>query len=642
MAELRFRPQFRTRNPNSTLLVEMKVALIGPNEMHRKIVAKALAGSEARLVREFVDYPANLSDVPQIVEQGYDVIMIDVDSDQSYALKLVESIAGMTSAIVMVYSKRNDPDLLMNCMQAGARDFLPLPSEPEEEPAAGPQLVQPEARSAAPVEQPRSYEPPVRHVDPPSFVPPVRPDEPAAYVTPVAIPPATTNGFSHSPAADSHLSHSLQQDIDAWDQAHLRAPEPLNVRKDPAPIPPSVVPVEPLSAKEPPPIPSVVPFQPLGKEAESQPNHAEQKDSGPIPASFDEWDSAFLRKPQPSSGKILGSSPRATIPAIPRPQPPAPPKSPEVDLRTLATAEILAKVEAQPAPSVPVDTSVMTATRPKIERPALEPLFTYETPEEEKVPDRKWMIWAGAAAGVLIVAGLLIFFLHPFKQSAPAASQQQVVVQQPEAPVDETPSPNLTQTAPASAQAKPSAAVPVPVPNATAYAQVPGAQVPVSQPQAPVSSGMMDAQLSAPSRISKDMKAPAAVEEAPPAAFSASGMDSGGNVSGAVFNGQNKVQVVAGVHAISSGVAEGMLVRKIEPIYPKFARDSRITGTVILKATITKTGTIEGLQVIKGPKILDEAALNAVKFWRYRPYMLNNEPVEVQTTINVVFNLNTN
>ena len=92
----------------------------------------------------------------------------------------------------------------------------------------------------------------------------------------------------------------------------------------------------------------------------------------------------------------------------------------------------------------------------------------------------------------------------------------------------------------------------------------------------------------------------------------------------------------------SSGVAEGMLLRKIEPIYPKFAKDSRITGTVTLKATITKSGAIEGLQVISGPKILDEAALNAVKFWRYRPYMLNNEPVEVQTTINIVFNLSNN
>jgi periplasmic protein TonB len=631
-------PPIQDQEPQLNASGGMKVALIGPNEMHRKTVAKALAGSEARSVREFVDYPASLSDLPQILDQHYDVIMIDVDSDQSYALKLVESIAGMTSGIVMVYSKRNDPDLLMNCMQAGARDFLPLPSEPEAESGPGPHLVHQETRPAAPVEQLRSYEPPARPAEPPAYVPPVRPVEPTAYdAASVDIPPATSNGFSHTPAADSQVSHSLQQDIDAWDQAHLRAPEPPHVRKDPVPIPPPVLPVEPLSAKEPQPIQSVVPFQAPVKEAESQPQAAAQTDSGLNPPTFDEWDSAFLRKPQPSSGKIMGSSPRATVPAIPRPQPPAAPKVPEVDPRTAATAEILAKVEAQPASPVPVDTSVMSATRPKVERPALEPLFTYETPEEEKIPNRKWMIWAGAGAAIVIVAALLIVFLEPFKHTAPAAAQQQVVVQQ-EAPVEEAAAPAVTQTVPATNAAKPSAAVPAP--NAVANSQVAPAQTAPAQPQ--VSSGMMDAQLAAPSRISKDVKTPAPVEEAPPSGFSPSAMESSGSIPGAAFAGQNKVQVVAGMHAISSGVAEGMLIRKIEPIYPKFAKDSRITGTVVLKATITKSGGIEGLQVLSGPKILSEAALNAVKFWRYRPYMLNNEPVEVQTTINVVLNLSNN
>ena len=269
-------PPIQDQEPQLNASGGMKVALIGPNEMHRKIVAKALAGSEARSVREFVDYPANLSDLPLILEQNFDVIMIDVDSDQTYALKLVESIAGMTSAIVMAYSKRNDPDLLMNCMRAGARDFLPLPSEPEDDSGPGPQLVQHETRPA-PVEQVRPYEPPVRPAEPPAYIPPVRPVEPAAYVPSVDIPPATSNGFSHAPVADSRPSHSLQQDIDAWDQAHLRAPEPVNVRKDPVPVAPPVVPAEPLSAKEPLPIQSVVPFQPPAKEVASQPGLRSRK-----------------------------------------------------------------------------------------------------------------------------------------------------------------------------------------------------------------------------------------------------------------------------------------------------------------------------------------------------------------------------
>jgi len=60
---------------------------------------------------------------------------------------------------------------------------------------------------------------------------------------------------------------------------------------------------------------------------------------------------------------------------------------------------------------------------------------------------------------------------------------------------------------------------------------------------------------------------------------------------------------------------------------------------VVLQATISKTGTIENLKVVSGPAMLTGAALDAVRTWRYRPYLLNNEPVEVDTTVNVIFTL---
>ncbi|HEX4581961.1 MAG TPA: energy transducer TonB, partial [Acidobacteriaceae bacterium] len=75
------------------------------------------------------------------------------------------------------------------------------------------------------------------------------------------------------------------------------------------------------------------------------------------------------------------------------------------------------------------------------------------------------------------------------------------------------------------------------------------------------------------------------------------------------------------------------------PAYPPIARAARISGTVVLQATISKTGTIENLRVISGPPMLTQSALEAVKTWRYKPYQLNGEPVEVETTVNVVFNL---
>jgi protein TonB len=65
----------------------------------------------------------------------------------------------------------------------------------------------------------------------------------------------------------------------------------------------------------------------------------------------------------------------------------------------------------------------------------------------------------------------------------------------------------------------------------------------------------------------------------------------------------------------------------------------RVEGTVSLAATISRTGTIANLHVVSGPTLLQSAAVGAVSSWRYRPYMLNGQPVDVETTINVVFTL---
>jgi protein TonB len=86
-------------------------------------------------------------------------------------------------------------------------------------------------------------------------------------------------------------------------------------------------------------------------------------------------------------------------------------------------------------------------------------------------------------------------------------------------------------------------------------------------------------------------------------------------------------------------VAAGMLLQKTIPVYPPIAKAARVSGTVVLQAVISKSGTIENLKVISGPAMLQGAAQDAVRSWRYRPYLLNGEPVEVETTVNVVFTL---
>lgn len=89
---------------------------------------------------------------------------------------------------------------------------------------------------------------------------------------------------------------------------------------------------------------------------------------------------------------------------------------------------------------------------------------------------------------------------------------------------------------------------------------------------------------------------------------------------------------------IAAGVAIALLKTKIDPIYPADALQHNISGTVTLHATIGTDGRIAALQVTSGPNELHQAALNAVRQWTYRPYELNNRPVEVETTINVAFN----
>jgi TonB family protein len=94
--------------------------------------------------------------------------------------------------------------------------------------------------------------------------------------------------------------------------------------------------------------------------------------------------------------------------------------------------------------------------------------------------------------------------------------------------------------------------------------------------------------------------------------------------------------------AISGAVAQGLLTHTVDPVYPAEARASHISGTVVLHGVISKEGHIKNLQAISGPSALQQAAVEAVLQWRYKPYLLNGNPVEVDTTVNVVFHLGNN
>jgi len=112
------------RDTDSVGGAHLSIALIGPDEERRKTLASTLAGFREGEVREFSSYPPALDDAPSLLGRHYDVVIIDLDSDQEYALELVESICARESATVMVYSAKADQDLVVRCMRAGAREFL--------------------------------------------------------------------------------------------------------------------------------------------------------------------------------------------------------------------------------------------------------------------------------------------------------------------------------------------------------------------------------------------------------------------------------------------------------------------------------------------------------------------------------------
>jgi len=165
-----------------------------------------------------------------------------------------------------------------------------------------------------------------------------------------------------------------------------------------------------------------------------------------------------------------------------------------------------------------------------------------------------------------------------------------------------------------------------------------------------IASEMVNGQLRTPTKIPQKIQM-IKEEEAPPD-LGAGGVPGGvpggipGGSAGGVIGGILSSQPVAVPKVatpqrvrVSQGVSNGLLIKKVQPNYPPLARQARIQGQVVLHAEISKEGTIQNLQLISGHAMLAPAAIEAVKQWRYKPYLLNGEPVAVETEVIVNFSL---
>jgi len=163
-------------------------------------------------------------------------------------------------------------------------------------------------------------------------------------------------------------------------------------------------------------------------------------------------------------------------------------------------------------------------------------------------------------------------------------------------------------------------------------------------------SEMVNGQLRTPSKIPEKVQM-IKEEEAPPDLGGGGvpggvpggipGGSTGGVIGGILSSTHVDVPKVATPQRVrvSSGVSTGLLIKKVTPNYPPLAKQARIQGHVLLQAEISKEGTIQNLQLISGHPMLAPAAIEAVKQRRYKPYLLNGEPVAVETQVDVVFSL---
>ncbi len=555
----------------------MLVALIGPNEESRAIMARALAAPESRIVHEFSTYPEMKLEVLRMLSEHFDFLMIDLDSDEEFALHLVEMLAALSAPAVMVYSKREDLALMERATAAGARDFFPLPADL---PGAHGEGARPtgagvQTASAATI----AREGAVSAATPAAAVPERRLEAVPRY--PESVSAQEIRRFN--PLEPAGREKTLRRIDSGLTEVSSNG---------------GLTPLRPSAHR-----PATVPASNLEGQREERylPELSDAVKTAP-----ETLRPAANPAPAPAKHETrIDFSIRAAAPADPN----------AVGLETDADMLHFARqINAASAGS--------SQARAAGSKPVL--LTEDRHGEDEEGPDwkRRGLIASGPLAMVLLVA---FFFVHSPRRIAavdgPARSApRQSQPQSPAPGVAEAANPVLI---------KPQAGTPLSTGK--------NLESPTKTDQLP--SNAMTAQFTAPTRIAGGRKSPAVAEAAPNAL--ALGALYGGVVSGAALGASREVDVRPEITNVSAGVAAGMLIHKTAPIYPEIAKQGHRAGTVVLKASITKEGKIAGLHVVSGPAIFAGPAVDAVKTWRYKPYMLDNKPVEVETTISVVFSAET-
>jgi TonB family protein len=380
-------------------------------------------------------------------------------------------------------------------------------------------------------------------------------------------------------------------------------------------------------------------------------------------------------KPQTGNSQIgiaTGKTGAAAAPARAKEIPA--PDAKDLGLELTASAISLPSVPAMPKEASPKEVAIKEvkeirdASAASDSNPAAE---VSEAPSFTSLDGGQQASDEGGSKKTLLIAVLVVGLAAAayFGWTKMQSAHQQPAVQQSEVPANSgtaalPPQPAVSETSSATAEVVPqssqtdlSGASVAPLsskPSAAVVAEVPGTKTSVPAKVAPLGDDgsavkspeaattepthalMVQNGSSTQPKAQPEAQEP---EQAPEASSIATGA-SNSALSGIVdTNAVNAKKAAEQIVRISQGVSEGMIVKKVQPTYPAQARQMHLEGTVELEANISQSGAIAGVKQLSGSPILGRAAIDAVRQWKYKPYYLNGQPVEIQTQITVNFKL---
>ncbi|HEX8814330.1 MAG TPA: TonB family protein [Terriglobales bacterium] len=604
-------------------------------EPHKEPFAAVKALTSSQVDAMVIDC-ANEQDAALLVKSARN----SASNQQSLFIAIVDGKSGVTSAFRLganlVLTKPVSMEQAKNTLRM-ARGLLQKNVAAKTAPAVASQVSQ----SKPPVSAPK--------VEAPSAAPVVAP--------PIVPPSITPPPISAAPAAAAPAPAMTKAPVipSAWmpsSQVAVPSASVLETEKETAPsldaADAGLLDSLPEVAAPQPPVQSAPPAVSARKEFPWQ--KAPQPAAESVPVSVEEAEPAapavpkFAFKPPAKSESPLAAAPMSSSPVLPGPTKPFAPRP----VTVAASAGAAAAAAPAPAriaePEQPVIEEVTSGESVEEEAPApveepAAPAKVGKAPKAAAPDNKKWLLIAAVVVAVAAIGyvGWTKFGSAPAAAPAPhatpaAASQSAVpVATQPATQMTPTSSQTTNQSKSqliASTAAKPSATAPaqkVPFvePVSAAPAQPnPDVVVVTNQPATP-----------------PPAPKPTAVEAA--AAPNVMEVTSGSGTSSisSVVSGAPAASTPTLVAAapVSQGVAQGILMKRVQPVYPPQARAMHLGGPVTLSATVAKDGSVKNLKQVSGDPVLGQAAIDAVKQWKYSPYLLDGQPVDTPTQITVNF-----